>query len=233
MVQPKRLLVIEDDLSLTLALYRALSHTYKVDTAKTAISGLKKAETLPIDLIILDLNLPDHSGLRVLKRLRETGVNAPVLVLSGESTLSIKIEALEGGANDYVTKPFSLAELKARIAVLLRMQTYPTHSVLVSGELVLDPKTRRVARGGMPVDLRRKEFALLECLLRNAGTAVSRTYLMESVWGRGKNLRTNSIDVHIKMLRDKIDRDFERPLIRTVHGLGYILDSEKPLARIQ
>lgn len=228
----KRLLIIEDDLNLALALYRALSHTYKVDTAKTATSGLVKAENLPIDLIILDLNLPDSSGLKVTKRLRSLGVNTPILVLSGENSLDNKIDLLESGANDYVTKPFSLAELKARISVLLRQETYPYRSLLVSGDIVLDPKTRVVSRQGIKIDLRRKEYELFECLFRNAGTAITRTFLQANVWGRRSTMKTNSIDVHIKSLRDKLDNNFDRRLIKTVHGIGYILDIEKPKAKV-
>jgi len=233
-IQTNRLLVIEDDLNLTLALYRALSHTYKVDTAKTAASGLRKAESLAINLIILDLNLPDQSGLKIVKRIREIGINTPILVLSGEASLSSKIDLLDCGANDYLTKPFSLAELKARIRVLLRrVVTYPTSAVLVSSDLVLDPKTRQVTRNDVTIDLRRKEFALLECLMRNAGVAISRKYLKDYVWGLNSSLNTNSIDVHINSLRLKIDRDFDRPIIKTVHGLGYTLDTSKPKARVE
>lgn len=231
MVQ-KRLLVIEDDLNLTLALYRALSHTYKVDTAKTATSGIRKAEALPLDLIILDLNLPDLSGSGVVTYLRQSGINTPILILSGESGLESKVDLLDIGANDYMTKPFSLAELKARIRVLLRQSLYPTRSNLISGALELNPNLRAVVRDGAIIELRRKEFALLECLFMNAGKAVKREYLMEYAWGRSKNLRTNSIDVHIKSLRDKIDRDYDQKLIKTVHGLGYMLDTDKPKARV-
>ncbi len=230
MVQ-KRLLIVEDDLNLTLALYSSLSHTYKVDTAKTAVSGLKKAETLPLDLIILDLNLPDANGAKLLQRLRETGVNTPVLVLSGDSSLNSKVGLLDSGANDYVTKPFSMAELRARIRVLLRLSAYPAKSILVSGDLELNPKTRQAVRSGITIDLRRKEYAILECLFRNAPTAVSRTYLSEYVWGKGSKPTTNTIDVHIKSLRDKIDNGFDSSLVRTVHGLGYALAIDKPAVR--
>ncbi len=234
MEQTKKLLVIEDDLNLTLALYRALSHTYKVYTSKTATSGIKKIQTLSIDLIILDLNLPDATGLKVIKNIRQLGYNMPVLVLSGEASLDSKVDLLDNGANDYLTKPFSLAELKARIRVLLRKDNpIPFRSVLVSPELILDPKTRQVIRNGKTIELRSKEFALLECLLRNAGSAISRAYLADYVWGEQDKMKTNSIDVHINSLRDKIDRDPNTRIIKTVHGLGYLLDTTKPLARIQ
>lgn len=233
MKSPKRLLIIEDDLNLVLTLYRALSHTYKVDTAKSAASGIKKAETLLLDLIILDLNLPDQSGLKVIRHLRDIGINTPILILSGQTDLTSKVDLLDNGANDYVTKPFSLSELKARIRVHLRYSTnYPVQAELISGSLKLDPRTRQVVRDGVPIDLRKKEYALLECLLRNAGTAITRAYLSDYVWGVQQTVRTNSIDVHINSLRDKLDRNYEKQLIKTVHGLGYIIDTTKPKARI-
>ncbi len=231
MDQTKKLLVIEDDLNLILALYGALSHTYKVATAKTAQSGLEKLKAISPDLVILDLNLPDVSGLEVTKRIRELGFNLPILILSGESGLISKVDLLDSGANDYVTKPFSLAELRARIRVLLRTPGPPTNSTLKIGELVLDPRTRSVEVGSRQVELRKKEFALLECLMLNAGTALSRRYLQQYVWGGQKALKNNSIDVHIKTLRDKIE-DGEAGIIKTVHGLGYMYDTAKPRVKV-
>ena len=228
MVQLKRLLVIEDDLNMTLALYRALSHTYKVDTAKTASSGLKKIDLLRPDLIIMDLYLPDMDGLQVTQQIRASGINTPVLIVSGETNLLNKVDLLDNGANDYVTKPFSLAELRARIRVQLRYASHPSGAILVSDHLTLDARTRQVIRNGQAASLRRKEFALLECLLRHAGTAVSRNYLQDYAWGANAEPATNSLDVHIKSLRDKIDRGHDRPLIKTVHGLGYMLETSHP-----
>ncbi len=231
MLIQKRLLIIEDDIGLTLALYRALSHTYKVDTAKTGQSGITKALNLPLDLIILDLNLPDINGIKVIKHLRQAGVGVPVLVLSGESGLISKVNLLDSGASDYVIKPFSLAELNARIRALLRQNYYPTKSVLVSSDLVLDPNLRKVTYKGSDLGLRRKEFLLLECLMRNPGKAVSRTYLYTYVWGARGSLSNNSIDVHIKSLRDKIGPE-GHDMVTTVHGLGYCFNYSKPKVRI-
>ncbi len=228
MVQRKRLLVIEDDLNMTLALYRALSHTYKVDTAKTGTSGLKKIDLLKADLIIMDLYLPDMTGLQITQQVRSSGINTPILILSGETDLLRKVDLLDNGANDYVTKPFSLAELRSRIRVLLRYGGSPSNAVLVSDHLTLDARTRQVIRNGQAANLRRKEFALLECLLRHAGTAVSRSYLQDYAWGVSTELATNSLDVHIKSLRDKIDRGHDQTLIKTVHGLGYMLATSEP-----
>lgn len=231
MVQTKRLLVIEDDLNLTLALYRALSHTYKVDTSKTAASGIKKVSSLPLDLIILDLNLPDLNGIKVTKHIRNLGINTPIIVLSGNSELASKVDLLDLGANDYLTKPFSLAELKARIRAHLRQTAYPVRAALSSGDLILDPKTRQLIRNGRGIYLRKKEYSMFECLMINAGTAVSRNYLMRYAWGDKADIKTNSIEVHINSLRQKVDVDQQNQIIKTVHGLGYVLDSPKPKAR--
>ena len=228
MNQTKKLLVIEDDLNLTLALYSALSHTYKVVTAKTAESGLNKIKTIPFDLIILDLNLPDINGLKVTRQIRELGLNLPILILSGETGLISKVDLLDNGANDYVTKPFSLAELRARIRVLLRQPILPSNSLLKIGGLVLDPRTRSVIIGNRHIDLRKKEYALLECLMMNAGTALSRNYLQQYVWGNKKEVKNNSIDVHIKSLRDKLQAE----QIKTVHGLGYMYESARTEERV-
>ncbi len=223
MQQSKRILIVEDDLGLTLALYGALSHTYKVITAKSAASGLNKANTLPLDLIILDLNLPDQNGLAVTKKLRQIGVHTPILVLSGETGLISKVELLDSGANDYVTKPFSLAELRARIRVLLRQYHYPKLKPIVLGALMLNPNLFQVSIGGTVIGLRKKEFLLLECLMSNPGVAVSRNHLKEYVWGKDKIVKNNSLDVHVKMLRDKLSIVPGEDLIKTVQGVGYTI----------
>ena len=227
MATTKRLLIVEDDLNLVLALYRALSHTYKVDTAKSAVSGLKKAATLPLDLIILDLNLPDASGLKVTTKLREIGVNTPILVLSGESSLISKVDLLDSGANDYVTKPFSLAELRARIRVLLRPAAYPALKEITIGGVTLDSNRREISVAGSVLPLRNKEFLLLECLMRNSGITVSRDYLKQFVWG-GAPVADNLLDVHIKWLRDRLGPS--GMLLKTMHGVGYLFDARRQKA---
>ena len=222
MQQPKRILIVEDDLNLTLALYSALSHTYKVSTAKTATSGISKAQLSGPDLIILDLNLPDLSGLAVTLKLRQIGVQAPILVLTAESGLISKVDLLDGGANDYMTKPFSLAELRARIRVLLRDERAPLKDTLIGGGLELNPNLYQARAGGETIRLRKKEYLLLECLMLNAGIPVGRNYLRDYVWGAKRHdVRNNSIDVHVKMLRDKLDQLQRRDLICTVQGMGY------------
>jgi len=233
MTEITRILVIDDDAGMALALYRSLTDTYKVDTAKTGVSGLKKAAAQNYQAIILDLNLPDMSGLQVCRMLRHEGILVPILVLSGESGVVSKVTLLDAGANDYLTKPFSLEELRARLRVLLRqVGVKPPINKLVSGELILDPNKQQVERDGHTIVLRRKEFAILECLMQHAGSVVTRETLLNYAWEGNEITWTNTVDVHIKYLRDKIDRPFGKPLIKTVHGIGYKLDIPRVVAKI-
>jgi two-component system response regulator MprA len=220
MQSAKRILIVEDDLNLTLALYRALSHTYKVVTARTAASALKKVQLMSPNLIMLDLHLPDQHGLDFTQELRRIGVHTPILVLSGESSLISKVDLLDSGANDYVTKPFSLAELKARIRVLLRAQHLPIRRPITSNGLTLNPNLREVNKDDESFHLPKKEYLLLECLMSNAGIAVSREFLMNYVWGH--TVKDNSLDVQIKTLRDRLETTCGRDFIATVPGVGYV-----------
>ncbi|MGC1176600.1 MAG: response regulator transcription factor [Candidatus Saccharimonadales bacterium] len=222
-----KLLLIEDDRNITLALRQALAAEHVVDIAADGADGLFKAATRNYGLIILDLQLPDIPGLKVCERLRAQDFSGPILVLSGEAKVISKIGLLDAGADDYLTKPFSLGELKARLRVLSRRTGTSTSSNsnrLTVGDLTLDRDKYQVERGGQTIKLRRKEFALLECLMQHAGTVVTRDILGSYAWRDNEDPWTNTIDVHIKYLRDKIDRPFGSNLIRTVHGLGYTLD---------
>ncbi len=221
-----KLLLIEDNRAISDPLAQALQTTYQIELATTAAQGLKLAEAEPYDIIILELHLPDSSGLAVCEELRNRGIIAPVLVISTDSHVLTKIKLLDAGADDYLTKPFSLGELKARLRVLQRRAVEQNHAIpdLAVGELTLDRASRQVSRGGIIIDLRRKEFAILECLMLRAGTVVSREMLTRYAWDSGDDNWTNTIDVHIKYLRDKVDRPFQEPCIKTVHGLGYRLD---------
>lgn len=225
-----KLLIVEDDPGIVLVLYRALAVHYKVDTASTSARAMQKITNYPYDAIILDLNLPDSSGLKVCERVRASGNTTPILVLSGDADITDKVTLLDSGANDYLTKPFSMDELKARLRVLLREPGSVSKSRhrLVVGDLVLDSIKHQVHRAGQLIDLRRKEFAVLECLMQNTGMVVTRATLSSYAWEDNDDSLTNTVDVHIKYLRDKIDRPFEgKPLIQTVHGVGYKIDAIK------
>lgn len=225
-MQPlQKVLLVEDDRSIAAALAQALRNNYEVIIAASGQSALNKADSQDFDIIMLDLTLPDMSGLAICQQLRDRGLSAPILILSGESNVLIKISLLDAGANDYLTKPFSLGELKARLRALTRYQpsTVPAPSELYISGILLNRQTSQVSREGVLITLRRKEFALLECLMEHAGSVVSRDILIQHAWqGNSHDLWTNTVDVHIKYLRDKLDRPFGgQPLIQTVHGLGY------------
>jgi len=229
-----KILLIEDNRSVSMALSQAMALDYDLTIAHTGLSGLKLASRDDYDAIILDLNLPDMHGFDICRELRDKGLTTPVLILSGEDKIMSKIRLLDAGANDYLTKPFSLGELKVRLRVLLRDTpvTIVTSKILEIGDLILDPSRHYVARAGDQVELRKKEFALLECLMINTGSAVTRTALGNYAWHAGDNPWTNTIDVHIKHLRDKVDRPFSEHYIRTVHGVGYKLLAPAPVPLI-
>lgn len=225
MIQAYRLLIIEDEAGIAVALYTYLTRSgYIVDTAKTGTSGLRKANGKSYDLIILDLGLPDMSGLTICKRLRADGAIQPIIILTAEKTIRSKVELFDAGANDYVTKPFSLDELQARIKTCLRGDVKPERLPKVrAGEITLNPETRTAERGGLIVGLTRKEYRIMEHLVLHAGKVVTRTSLLHYAWNESNDAWTNTVDVHIKHIRDKLDRPFSHQLILTVHGLGYKL----------
>lgn len=222
-----KLLLIEDDREIAMALCHVLAPVYVVTLVGTGASGLEQAKSGKYGLIVLDLNLPDISGLSVCQELRAEGRNTPIMILTGQAKVMDKIRLLDAGADDYLTKPFSLGELKARLRVLQRRGHRPGAEAefLSVGELTLDRTRHQVQRAGQTIILRRKEFSLLECLMLHSGTVVSRAILGNYAWQGNDKPWTNTIDVHIKHLRDKVDRPFEQPLIQTVHGLGYKLDA--------
>lgn len=228
-----RVLVIEDEPGIALALYKALRDaSYHVDTAKSGTSGLRKVAAKKFDVVLLDLGLPDMSGLTICQQLRDDGLKAPIIVLTAESSVRTKVSLFDAGANDYITKPFSIEELQARIRACLRQTPRePTQARLMAGDLVLNSATRSVEREGLIIPLRRKEFAILEYLMQHPGTAVTRTSLFNYAWDRNEEGWTNTIDVHIKHLRDKVDRPFSSHLITTVHGVGYKLDITNKVAK--
>ena len=225
------ILLVEDDRSIANALAHALQSCYDIDIAATGRLALYKTDTQAYSVIVLDLNLPDMSGIIICQQLRDRGVSAPILVLTGDANVLTKINLLDAGANDYLTKPFSLGEFKARLRALTRSSHHTIRPAeqLVVGSVILDRQTSEVSRDGISITLRRKEFALLECLMEHAGSVVSRDVLVRSAWHGSDDLWTNTVDVHIKYLRDKLDRPFSWPLIQTVHGMGYRFEASQPI----
>jgi two-component system OmpR family response regulator len=222
-----RVLVVEDNADMGAYIRQGLREQgYAVDLAADGILGLDYAATGVYDLLILDRMLPGCDGLELLHRLRERGVATPAIFLTARGNVGDRVEGLDAGADDYLAKPFSFAELLARIRVVLRRGSEVLPIVLQVADLRLDPVARSVERAGRRIDLSAKQFALLEYLLRHAGQVVSRTMILEHVWDFEFDAMTNVVDVHINRLRNKVDRDFDRPLIHTLRGVGYVLRAE-------
>jgi two-component system, OmpR family, response regulator len=196
-----------------------------VDLAADVATGTELAHSRVYDVLILDVMLPDGDGFALLKDLRFSGIQTPALYLSARTTVADKVRGLEVGGDDYLPKPFALAELIARIQALARRRwEVPAGEKIRVADLELDLATRRATRAGRLIDLSPRQFALLEYLLRNSGHGVSRSMLTENVWGHGFESRSNAIDVQINYLRQKVDRDFGTKLIHTLKGFGYILE---------
>jgi DNA-binding response OmpR family regulator len=220
-----RILVVEDDAPLASVLVRTLrEESYAVDQAADGQEAEWLAFENPYDLILLDLMLPRKNGLEVLKTLREGGVSAPVLILTAKDTKDDVVKGLDKGADDYLTKPFNLDELLARVRALLRRQSTDAATIIEAGPIKIDPSRKEVTRNDSVIQLTAKEYALLEYMARHAGTVLSRTQLSEHVWDMNFEPTSNVVDVYIGYLRNKVDKPFEAPLIKTVRGHGYMLD---------
>ncbi len=221
-----RVLVVEDDMVIANLLQRALrEESYAVDLAHDGIEGEWLAMENPYDLIILDVMLPRKDGIAVLNTLRETAIKTPVLMLTARDEVKDKVSGLDGGADDYMTKPFSLDELLARTRSLLRRRSNDyTGAVIEVGHLKIDPARREVSRAGQVIELTSKEYALIEYMARNSGKVVSRSELSEHVWDMDFEPSSNVVDVYVGYLRSKIDKGFEIPMIKTVRGHGYMLE---------
>jgi two-component system OmpR family response regulator len=219
------LLLIEDDAEAARFLAKGLRESgYVVDIAADGREGLFRATEGLYDLIIADRQLPHFDGLSIVTMLRKNGKHTPVLILSALGSVDDRIEGLRAGGDDYLTKPFAFGELLARIEALLRRGNQPEVTTRIRiADLDLDLLGRKVTRGGKPIDVTSKEFQLLEFLARRAGQLVTRTMLLEAVWDLHFDPQTNVIDVHISRLRAAIDKGFERPLLHTVRGAGYVL----------
>ncbi len=221
-----RILIIEDEKDMAATLRDLLKKNYTVDVAYSGKSGIHQAKVNDYDLITIDVALPDISGLIVCETIRKEKILCPIIMVTAHHDPQEKVRAFDVCADDYLTKPFNFEELRARIRALLRRpRQLVTEEVLRIDSLELDPERRVVNREGQSVNLRRKEFDLLEYLMRNKGRVLTRSMILDHVWDNNVDPFTNAIDVHIKHLRDKIDRPFSKKLIQTVHGLGYKIES--------
>lgn len=219
-----RLLLVEDDRKAARVLKKGLEEEgFVVDVASSGDEGEYLAAINEYDLILLDWLLPGKPGIEVCRHLRDRGLSTPILMLTAKDALADRITGLDTGADDYLTKPFAFGELLARIRALLRRAEATRSPLLRVGDLRLDPVSHRVTRGGAPVNLTAKEYAILAFLMRHAGEVVTRTRLGEHVWEAEYDNLTNLVDVHVSNLRRKVDRDADVPLIHTVRGRGYRL----------
>lgn len=219
-----RILIIEDEGKIAAFLKRGLKEEgYAVDVAADGEQGHFLASTQEYDLIILDLMLPGMDGISLCRKLRSEGNEVKILILSARDKVKEKVLGLDAGADDYLTKPFAFEELLARVRALLRKREAGSPTKLQVADLSMDLLTHKVMRTGREIELTAKEFSLLEYLMLNAGTVVTRTMIAEHVWDVNFDTFTNVIDVYMSYLRDKIDREFPKKLIRTVRGRGYVI----------
>lgn len=223
-----RILVIEDEPKVASFIRRALEEeNYAVDVAADGQSGLDLAKSVNYDLIILDLMLPQLPGIAVLQHIRAARIHTPLLILTARAELDQRVRGLDAGADDYLTKPFAIEELLARVRALLRRISGSSTEILRVDDLVVNTATHEVTRGGQRIELTSKEYALLEYLMRNAGRVLTRPMITEHVWDLDFDTFTNVIDVYISYLRNKIDRGRDRSLIQTVRGSGYMIRAEE------
>jgi two-component system copper resistance phosphate regulon response regulator CusR len=219
-----RILLVEDEPKVSGFVERGLTaERYAVDVVADGREGLEMAETYPYDLIILDLMLPTMDGKEVLHRIRRHDTCVPILVLTARYSVEDKVQLFEGGADDYLTKPFAFAELLVRTKALLRRGPVNRSSTLTVGDLELDRLTQQVKRGGRRIELTVKEYSLLEYLMQNVERVLSRNMIIEHVWDQSFDGITNIVDVYVRHLRAKVDDGHDLKLIRTIRGAGYMI----------
>jgi two-component system OmpR family response regulator len=220
-----RVLLVEDDATIAEFVGRGLREAgFAVDHEGDGEGGLRAALHKPYDVGIVDVMLPKRDGLSIIDEMRKRRIMIPVLILSARRSVDDRVRGLQAGGDDYLTKPFAFAELLARVQALLRRSTQaPDPTMLAFDELEVDLLSRQVRRAGRPIDLRPREFSLLEYLMRNAGRVVSKTMILSHVWEYTFDPQTNVVDVLVSRLREKIDRPFDRKLLHTVRGVGYVL----------
>jgi two-component system OmpR family response regulator len=223
-----RVLVVEDDRSIAEFVAAGLRQEgFAVDVAENGVDGLELCRTEPYEAAIVDVMLPRLDGLSLVGALRRAGIQTPVLFLSARHTVDDRVKGLQSGGDDYLTKPFAFAELLARVQALTRRgQRAAEPTTLSLADLTLDRLTRRVERAGKPIELRPREYALLELLMRHPGKVVSKTMIVSHVWDYSFDTGTNAVDVLVHRLREKIDKGFDVRLLHTVRGVGYVLKVE-------
>jgi two-component system, OmpR family, response regulator len=220
-----RVLVVEDDKKIAAFVMNGLRQAgFAVDHASDGEEGLHLSLRESYDAAVIDIMLPQLDGLSLIDVLRRSGVATPVLILSARRTVDDRVKGLEAGGDDYLTKPFAFSELLARVHALIRRSTGSTAATyLKAGELTMDLLTRRVVRAGEEIDLQPKEFSLLEYFMRNPGRVVSKTLIMEHIYDYSFDPQTNVVDVLVCRLRNKLDKDFDKKMIQTIRGVGYVL----------
>jgi DNA-binding response OmpR family regulator len=220
-----QLLLIEDDLQIAAFVTKGLKEAgFVVEHASDGLTGLELALGGRYDAAIIDIMLPGLDGLSIIDRLRQQRNKLPVIILSAKRSVDERVEGLQAGGDDYLTKPFAFSELLARVHALIRRATESTEPTGITiGDLAIDLLKHEVRRGNRKIELQPREFALLAYLARNAGRVVSKTMIMENVWDYNFDPQTNVVESRICRLRDKIDRDFDQPLIQTIRGVGYVL----------
>jgi heavy metal response regulator len=219
-----KILVVEDEKKVAKFIQQGLMEEhYSVDVAHDGEEGEQRAKNAAYDLIVMDILLPKKDGISVVRDLRENGMTTPILMLTAKSATGDKVEGLDSGADDYLTKPFAFAELLARIRSLLRRGSAEKATVLKVGDLQLDTVQHKARRGDVLIELTGKEYALLEYFMRNVNRVLTRTVISEHIWNYNFDTGTNVVDVYINHLRSKIDDSFEKKLLQTVRGVGYVL----------
>jgi two-component system OmpR family response regulator len=220
-----RILLVEDDVKIASFIVKGLKAAgYAVDHALDGEEGLHMALTEPFDTAIIDIMLPKRDGLSLIEKMRKEKIRTPVIILSAKGSIDDRVRGLQTGGDDYLTKPFAFSELLARVQALIRRVGGISEATrLTVGGLSMNLLTREVARGGRRIELKPIEFSLLEYLMRSAGRVVSKTMIMEHVWNYDFDPQTNVVEARICRLRDKIDRDFDKKLIHTIRGVGYVL----------
>lgn len=223
-----KILIVDDDIYLVKTLKRILGSTYTIDTVGEVSEGEFIASITDYDLIVIDYVLPDGNGIELCRKLRSLQIKSPILMMTVKSAIRDKVSALDAGADDYLVKPFSQREFLARLRALARRNYHEIQAhVIQTGSLVMDTLTHTVVKNGDSLKLRRKEYDLLAYLMRNQHRVVSRSMILEYVWENGYEEESNTVDVHIKHLRDKVDKPYGTDTIKTVYGVGYRFEDMK------